>query len=81
MALSIVYCLLLLFAVSSADNKPILRIGALLPLTESKESPLEAIWSVPRAGDVCQLAVDHVNNYTGLLPNYTLQLVTNDTKV
>jgi hypothetical protein len=81
MGLAIVFCVVVLYAMASVGDKTTLRIGAFLPLTESKESPLNVIWSVPRAGDICQLAVEHVNNFSELLPNYTLQLVTNDTKV
>jgi hypothetical protein len=80
MGLAIVFCVVVLYAMASVGDKTTLRIGAFLPLTESKESPLNVIWSVPRAGDICQLAVEHVNNFSELLPNYTLQLVTNDTK-
>ncbi|XP_062516376.1 uncharacterized protein LOC134191770 [Corticium candelabrum] len=60
----------------SDASKEVLQIGALLP---SNSSSNDSLWSSFRSVDACYLAVDHVNDYSGLLPNHELRLIFRET--
>ena len=62
----------------SDASKEVLQIGALLP---SNSSSNDSLWSSFRSVDACYLAVDHVNDYSGLLPNHELRLIFRETMV
>ena len=57
------------------DARPPLYIGGLFPIAENDR------WFVPHVDVICQMAIDHVNAQSTLLPDFRLVLRMNDTRV